>query len=352
MANTRQLIMLVDDNRTNLLTGKTALSEEYTVLTVPSAAKMFEAVEWRKPDLILLDVDMPVMNGFEAIQILKKQPNTQDIPVIFLTALNESSNELEGLHLGAIDYITKPFSPPLLRQRIAIHLLVEKQKRQLKDYNDNLQAMVEAKTKTILKLQNKILAAMAEMVEGRDGVTGDHIANTEKYLKSLLRAAIDSKIWEETTSDWDVDLIAQSSQLHDVGKICVSDRVLKKPGRLTPEEFEEMKKHVIYGVDFIEKLEDGAEDTQFLQYAKTFAQFHHEKFNGSGYPAGVAGDKIPLLGRMLAIVDVYDALTSQRPYKKALTHDEAVDIIIDSKGTHFDPQIVELFEIVSKEFPK
>ncbi|MDR2745558.1 MAG: response regulator, partial [Desulfovibrio sp.] len=175
MEHSRKLIMLVDDNRTNLLAGKTALSEDYTVLTVPSAAKMLEAVEWRRPELILLDVDMPEMNGFEAIKILKGRPETQDIPVIFLTALSECSNELEGLQLGAVDYIAKPFSPPLLRQRIMLHLLLENQKRELQNYNDNLQDMVEAKTKTILKLQNKILAAMAEMVEGRDGTTGDHI---------------------------------------------------------------------------------------------------------------------------------------------------------------------------------
>jgi putative two-component system response regulator len=342
--------MLVDDNRTNLLAGKTALSDDYTVLTLPSAVKMLEALEWRKPELILLDVDMPEVNGFEAIKILKDRSETRDIPVIFLTAMSESSNELEGLRLGAVDYITKPFSPPLLRQRIMLHLLLENQKCELRNYNDNLQGMVEAKTKTILKLQNKILAAMAEMVEGRDGTTGDHIENTQKYLRSLLSAATNAGLWPEQSSQWDIELLAQSSQLHDVGKISISDSVLKKPGKLTKEEFAEMKQHVLLGVSFIERLEDDEEDSRFLQYAKTFAAFHHEKWDGSGYPHGLSGEDIPLLGRIMAIADVYDALTSERPYKKPFSHEEAVRIILEGEGTHFDPKLVRLFEEVAGTF--
>jgi putative two-component system response regulator len=347
-----QLILLVDDNRTNLLAGKTALSEDYTVLTVPSASKMLDALEWRKPELILLDVDMPEMNGFEAIKILKNRPETRDIPVIFLTAMHESADELEGLQLGAVDYIAKPFSPPLLRQRIALHLLLENQKRELQDYNDNLQNMVEEKTKTILRLQNKILAAMAEMVEGRDGTTGNHITNTQRYLKCLLSAVIKAGLWPEQSRGWDIELLAQSSQLHDVGKISISDKVLKKPGKLTEEEFTEMKQHVRFGVGFIERLEDGEEDGRFLQYAKTFAAFHHEKWNGSGYPHGLSGEDIPLLGRLMAIADVYDALTSERPYKKAFSHEDAVRIIVEGKGTHFDPTLVGVFEEVAETFGK
>jgi putative two-component system response regulator len=350
MEKTRELIMLVDDNRTNLLTGKTALSGDYTVLTVPSAAKMLEALEWRKPRLILLDVDMPEANGFEAIKILKSRPDTRDIPVIFLTAMGESSNELEGLRLGAVDYIVKPFSPPLLRQRIMLHLLIETQKRELQNYNDNLQGMVEAKTQTIVKLQNKILTAMAEMVEGRDGTTGFHIENTQIYLRSLLSAVMEAGLWPEQTSGWDVELLVQSSQLHDVGKISISDSVLKKPGKLTAEEFSEMRGHSLFGVGFIEKLEDGEEDGGFLKYAKAFAAYHHERYDGSGYPYGLAGESIPLLGRLMAIADVYDALTSVRPYKGAFSHEEAVRIILEGRGTHFDPILVDIFESVADKF--
>jgi putative two-component system response regulator len=346
----RTLIMLVDDNRTNLLVGKTALSEDYSVLTAPSALKMLDMLRWSKPELILLDVDMPEMDGFEAITILKADPETRDIPVVFLTALNANDNELRGLELGAVDYITKPFAPPLLRKRVALHLLLEHQKRELQDYNDNLQSMVDAKTKTILKLQNKILTAMVEMVEGRDGTTGQHIANTQRYLHCLLSAVTGRGIAPAETSGWNVELLVQSSQLHDVGKIAVSDSVLKKPGKLTPAEFDEMKRHVSFGVSFIERLEDDEGDSRFLYYAKTFAAFHHEKWNGTGYPHGLAGENIPLLGRMIALADVYDALTSKRPYKNALTHDEALRIIVENKGTHFEPMLADLFTQVSGNF--
>jgi putative two-component system response regulator len=342
--------MLVDDSRANLLAGKTALSENYAVQTVSSAARMLEALEWCRPDLILLDVDMPEMNGFEAIRIIKSHSETREIPVIFLTAMNESANELEGLQLGAVDYVGKPFSPPLLRQRIALHLCMESQKRELQEYNDNLQQMVEAKARTVLKLQNKILAAMAEMVEGRDGTTGDHIANTRRYLKSLLTAVINAGLWSEESSGWDIELLAQSSQLHDVGKISIRDSVLKKPGKLTDEESAEMKQHVRFGIGFIERLEDGEEDSRFLRYAKTFAAFHHEKWDGSGYPHGLSGEDIPLLGRMMAVVDVYDALTSERPYKKAFSREEALGIIVEGRGTHFDPTLADLFEKLAGSF--
>jgi putative two-component system response regulator len=350
MGNPRKLIMLVDDNRTNLLAGKAALTEDYTVLTMPSARKMLETLEWSKPDLILLDIDMPEMNGFEAIRILKKDPETRSFPVIFLTAMDESANELEGLKLGAIDYITKPFSSALLRKRIEMHLLLRERERTLQDYNNNLQTMVAEKTKSVVKLQNKLLTAMAELVEGRDTTTGNHVTNTRHYLGILLSAVIEAGIEAEQSSEWDVDLVIQSCQLHDVGKIAISDSILKKPGKLTPEEFEEMKRHVLFGVGFIEKLEDGEDDVLFLQYAKTLIAFHHERWDGSGYPYGLAGKEIPLLGRIMAIADVYDALTSERPYKKAFCHEEAAKIIVEGKGTHFDPWLVDLFEQVAESF--
>jgi putative two-component system response regulator len=350
MKNTRKLIMLVDDNRTNLLAGKMALADDYVVLTIPSARKMLEMLEWSKPELILLDVDMPEMNGFEAIEILKSHPETRDIPVIFLTAMGESANELGGLKLGAVDYITKPFSAPLLLKRIEMHLLLRDRERALQDYNDNLQAMVAEKTKSVLRLQNKLLTAMAELVEGRDITTGNHIANTQRYLGILLSAMTEVGLEVEQIAEWDVELLLQSSQLHDIGKIAIKDSILQKPGKLTEDEFSEMKKHVVFGVGFIEKLEDGEEDSRFLQYAKTLAAYHHEKWDGSGYPYGLSGENIPLPGRMMAIADVYDALTSERPYKVAFRHEDAARIIVEGKGRHFDPELVDLFEQVAESF--
>ena len=344
-------IMLVDDSAANLLVGKAALSEGYKVLTAGSAAIMLEILEWSKPALILLDVDMPEMNGFEAIGILKARPETRGIPVIFLTAMNDQASELQGLDLGAVDYIIKPFSPPLLRKRVALHLLLEEQKRELQNYNDNLQSMVEEKTRTILKLQNKLLEAMAEMVEGRDGVTGGHIAKTRRYMRILIAGVIDAGIWREESAEWDIELLSQSCQLHDVGKIAISDSILKKPKALTAEEAFAMQQHVDFGVGFLEKLEDGDDaSSAFLRYAILFAKYHHEKWDGTGYPGGLAGESIPLLGRLMAIVDVYDALTSDRPYKKAFSHEEAVRIILDGAGKHFDPALASLFAQVAGQF--
>jgi len=352
-----KLIMLVDDSIANLLTGKLALSDSYRVLTAGSAGIMLEELEWSRPELILLDVDMPEMNGFEAIKILKERPDTRDIPVIFLTAMNDIDNELKGLESGAVDYITKPFSAPLLRKRVELHLLLkdqnsvlERQKSELQNYNDNLQSMVEEKTKTIVKLQNKLLAGMAEMVEGRDGVTGGHIARTRRYLRILLDAAIKDGSWTKEASEWDIELLCQSCLLHDIGKIAISDSILKKTGKLTREEFAEMQRHTLFGVGFIEKLEDGEEDSAFLRFAKTFAGYHHEKWNGEGYPYKLSGEDIPLLGRMMAVVDVYDALASERPYKPAFSHDASVGIILESSGTHFDPMLVCLFRQVAGQF--
>jgi putative two-component system response regulator len=346
----KDLIILVDDNPANLRVGKNVLSENYSVATAPSAEKMFNLLENNNPALILLDIDMPEMNGYEAIKILKSKPETRGIPVIFLTGKTESGDELEGLSLGAIDYITKPFQPPLLLKRIEVHLLVEAQKKtlekqsvELKNFNDNLQSMVEAKTRTVLILQNAILKTVADLVERRDDVTGGHIERTQRGVKILIDALRDGSPYQEEVSAWNEELLLQSSQLHDVGKIAISDNILNKPGRLTPEEFEEMKKHTTFGIQVIEKIEAAAEESDFLSFAKVFAGTHHETWDGTGYPAGLRGNAIPLPGRLMAIADVYDALTSERPYKKAFSHEEAVNIIVEGRGTHFDPLLIDVF---------
>jgi len=343
MENDKKLIILVDDNLANLKIGNNFLEEKYTVATAPSAAKMFSLLKNNTPAIILLDIDMPEMNGYEAIKILKLNPETKNIPVIFLTAKNESDDELEGLSLGAIDYITKPFNPALLLKRIEVHLLVEGQRKELQYFNENLQKMVEEKTQSILDMQNALLKTMAELVECRDDITGGHIERTQRGIKIMLEEIQRSGIYPEETKGWDVDMLLQSSQLHDVGKISIEDSILKKPGKLTEEEFIEMKKHASFGEQIIEKIETLAKESDFLDYAKIFAASHHEKWDGSGYPRGLKGNEIPLLGRIMAIADVYDALTSVRPYKMAFSHEEAVRIITEGRGTQFDPALVDAF---------
>jgi len=350
MDNEKKLIILVDDNPANLRIGKNVLAEKYAVATAPSAEKMFSLLENNNPAMILLDVDMPEMNGYEAIKILKSKRQTKDIPVIFLTARTDSDDELEGLSLGAIDYIVKPFQPPLLLKRIEVHLLVEAQRKELQYFNKNLQKMVEEKTESILELQNAMLKTMAELVECRDDITGGHIERTQRGIKILLEELEKSGVYRDETEGWDMSLLLQSCQLHDVGKISIDDRILKKPGKLSNEEFEEMKKHAIFGEQIIEKIETLAKESDFLNYAKIFAASHHEKWDGSGYPRGLKGDEIPLLGRIMAIADVYDALVSERPYKKAFSHDEAVRIIVEGSGTQFDSALIQVFVNAADQF--
>ncbi|MDR1243450.1 MAG: response regulator [Deltaproteobacteria bacterium] len=346
MAEKRKTIMLVDDNIANLKVGKLALSDKYDVFTVLSAQKMLDLLPRHKPDIILLDVDMPGVDGFEAIKLLKANPATREVPVIFLTAMNDNESELKGLVLGAVDYVAKPFSPPLLRKRIDLHLLIESQKHALQDFNDNLQGMVEAKTKTVLKLQNKLLHTVADLLESRDYFTGSHLERAERTLEILIPKVLANPKYRAEAAGWDVAMVLQSSLLHDVGKIAISDSILKNPGRLTREEFAEMQKHTDYGVKIIDKIADDA-DVAFLSYARLFAGTHHEKWDGSGYPRHLAGEDIPLLGRLMGIADVYEALTSERTYKSAYPHDKSVAIIMEGKGTHFDPDLADIFFEVS-----
>jgi putative two-component system response regulator len=352
MNNGRQTIFLVDDNMANLTAGKAMLKEYYDIFSMPSGTRLFAILEKVTPDLILLDIEMPEMNGYDALKKLKAEKKTRDIPVIFLTARNDPGSELEGLSLGAIDYISKPFSPPLLLKRIENHLLMRNQQTALKDYNDNLQKMVQKRTRQVQELQNSILNTVTEMVEFRDDVTGGHIERTQNYLKLLVDKLLSEKIYWEEVSSWNLEFLVPSAQLHDVGKIAISDAILNKPGKLTPEEFEIMKNHASIGEKAIEDIMKKNSENDFLYHAKIFAGTHHEKWDGSGYPRGLKNSIIPLQGRLMAIADVYDALIAERPYKKALSTQEAERIIIEGREKHFDPFLIELFEDLSPRFAR
>ncbi|MDR2353238.1 MAG: response regulator [Deltaproteobacteria bacterium] len=349
--------MLVDDNITNLMFAKSTLSDTYDVFTVPSAAKMFQLLKTAEVDLILLDIEMPEMDGIEAIKILKNDPHTRDIPVIFLTALSNPESEFNGLSLGAVDYISKPFDPNLLHKRVDLHLTFEEQKvvlaRQqveLLNFNQNLQQMVLEKTKMVDELQGAILATVADLVESRDDVTGSHVDRTRRWLKILVEALIKSGAYQTEMEGWDLPLLYRSSQLHDVGKISISDAILLKRGRLTPEEFESIKLHTSFGERIIDKIASKTAEQDFLLHAKIFAATHHEKWDGTGYPNGLKGKEIPLQGRLLAVADVYDALISARPYKIAFPHEYAVEIMIAERGKHFDPVLLDIFKDIHLKF--
>jgi putative two-component system response regulator len=340
----------VDDNAANLVTGKNVLKEEYDVYTLASGEKLFSLLQKITPDLILLDIEMPGMNGYEVIHTLKTGPATADIPVIFLTSWSDPGSEIDGLTLGAVDYISKPFSPPLLLKRIENHLIMSSQKKALQNFNDNLIRKVKETTIQVLELQNAILNTVAELVEFRDSTTGGHIERTQRYLQILVEKLLKEKVYSEEVSSWNLEFLVPSAQLHDVGKIGISDTILNKPGKLTPEEFEIMKKHAIIGEEAIDSIMKLSKKNDFLHHAKIFAGTHHEKWNGTGYPRGLKGATIPLQGRIMAIADVYDALIAKRPYKEPLSAAESKEIILQGAGSHFDPALVELFQDIAAEF--
>jgi putative two-component system response regulator len=331
-------IFVVDDVDTNLSKAEQALEENYNVMTLPSAAKMFSLLQRITPDLILLDIEMPEMDGFAAIEKLKENPKTENIPVIFLTAANDDEIEARGIKLGAVDFVSKPFSPSVLLNRIANHL--------------HISELIKKRTERIECLQNGRVSVLAGMVENRDEITGGHIERTSSYVRVLVESMLKKGVYANEIREWDLDLFISSSRLHDVGKITVSDLILNKPGKLTDEEFNKMKRHTVEGERIIDQIitRTKATDDVFLRHAKLVACYHHEKWNGTGYPQGFKGEEIPLQGRIMAIADVYDALVSERPYKKAFSHEEAMKIIIADSGKQFDPKIVDIFLSVSDQF--
>jgi len=338
-------IFAVDDNHVNLLTAEEALSEQYNVFTLSSASLMYELLNNVTPDLILLDILMPDIGGFEALKYLKADKRYANIPVIFLTSKNDADTEALGFQMGVVDFVSKPFSKPVLVNRIKTHLNIE-------DVIQDRTTMLEYRTERLLRLQNSMASVLANMVERRDILTGQHIERTTKFIKMILNEMYKRGLYTEDMRGWNFELVASSARLHDIGKISISDLILNKTGSLTSDEFELMKKHTTEGEGIINDIIEDSGDGYFLQNAKFFAGSHHERWDGSGYPRGLKGLDIPLQGRIMAVVDVYDALVSERSYKKAFTHEKAVEIITNSNGMHFDPELVKIFLNCEKEFAK
>jgi putative two-component system response regulator len=354
VSDDKKTVILVDDNPTNLRAGKCILKDSYQVIVVPSGKNLFAALEVIHPDLILLDIDMPEMNGFQVINRLKANPRTAEIPVIFFTANEDLENITQAFSLGAVDFIQKPCFPPVLQKRIAAQILVESQAKQLREYENQIQTLIQDNRNALGDLQNRLLKTVIDMVERRDEVSGGHVERTRKYMEVLLDVLIKNNVYEDVIKSWQKDLFLQSTILYDLGKISVKDTILLKPEKLAENEYDEMKKHTLMGVKIIEDIKAGMADssveTSILDYAKVFAGFHHEKWDGTGYPYGLKGYNIPLPGRLMAIADVYGALTAKRPYKKPYTHEEAIEIITQGKGTHFDPMLVDMFVTVADQF--
>ncbi len=336
----RQTILVVDDAPENIELLKLILSTDYRVKMAQDGEKALEIAQTPDdlPDLILLDVMMPGMDGYEVCRHLKTSDLTRKIPVIFVTALTEVTDEKKGFEVGGVDYITKPITALTVRARVKTHLA-------LYDQNRVLEEKVRERTAELALTQDVTIIGFATLAEFRSQETGTHIMATQQFVAILARYLSTSPRFAAFLTPENVELLRKSAPLHDIGKIAVPDRILLKPGRLTSDEFEEIKRHTIYGRDAILRAEQALGDTQnsFLSLAREIAYTHHERWDGKGYPEGLVGDQIPISGRLMALADVYDALISQRVYKSAFPHAKAVEIIESEKGKHFDPEVVEAF---------
>jgi putative two-component system response regulator len=290
---------------------------------------------------------LPDINGFEVCRKLKQDDRTSGIPILFLTAMTEQSDEAKGLSIGGSDFIIKPFNAELLKARVKIHL-------ELKSHRDRLDSLVKERTEELARTQNAAIASLAILSEYRDFETGMHIQRTREYVACLARTVL--KLYPASIAGMDIELLSQSAQLHDIGKVGIPDAILLKPGKLTPDEFETIKRHTLIGSEVIRRTEQILGSNTFLRYARECAEYHHERWDGSGYPHALSGDQIPISAQIMAIVDVYDALVSKRPYKVAFSHDKAIQTIIRgddrTRPSHFSPLITQAFLACQDEFQK
>lgn len=348
----KKTILVIDDTAFNLTLMSGVLKKWYTVKEAASGAEALQQLQTEAlPDLILLDIMMPLMDGYEVCRRLKADPATAAIPVIFLTANVSSEDEEKGFELGAVDYITKPIKQKVVLARIKTHIALQAAANFLEDKAQYLESEVARRSREIEAIQDVTILAMASLAETRDNETGNHIRRTQLYVFTLAEKLKTHPRFANFLTEHTIKLLFKSVPLHDIGKVGIPDRILLKPGKLTPEEFEIMKTHTTLGRDAIVTAERRlGVNVDFLSYAKEVAYSHQEKWNGSGYPEGLAGDAIPISARLMAVGDVYDALISRRPYKEPMPHNQAVQLIIDGRGTHFDPDIVDAFIALQDDF--
>ena len=345
-------VLVVDDTVEVVDLMVSLLQGQYRVKAATSGRRAIEIVTGDDPpDLILLDVMMPDLSGFEVCRELKTNAATRHIPVIFLTAKTSTDDEREGLELGAVDFIAKPVNPPIVMARVATHLQLKAASDFLRDQNAFLEREVQRRSRELAAIQDVTVLVMASLAETRDSDTGNHIRRTQFYVRTLAEQLRHHPSYSDQLDDRVIDLLFKSAPLHDIGKVGIPDRILLKPGRYTPEEFEIMKTHTTLGRDAIAKAEQqlGLE-VDFLRLAKEIAYSHQEKWDGSGYPLGLVGEQIPLSARLMALADVYDALISRRIYKEPMSHAAAAAIIRDGSGSHFDPAVVDAFLAVEHQF--
>ena len=336
MKTQRNTVLLVDDIPANIKILVGALRESYRLVVATNGLDAIQAALEKKPDLILLDVMMPGMDGYEVCKHLKTEPKTADIPVIFVTAMDGEKDETRGFLLGAVDYIVKPVNPVIVKARVQTHIALCMAQRELQRHRDELEELVFERTKELQEAQLEIISRLVQAAEYHDHQTSRHISRMAHYCVILGRA--------HGMKEHDLTLFFHASAMHDIGKLGVSDAILHKKGTLTPDEFEEMKRHTLIGADLLYGSEN-----ELMNMAHLIALTHHEKWDGTGFPLGLKEDEIPFTGRIAALCDVFDALSSERLYKEAWPLEEAKKVIVEQKGIHFDPYVVELFE---ENYPK
>lgn len=339
----KRIVLAIDDNPVNLHLISDTLSKDYNIFTEISGKRAMEFLSKTIPDLILLDIRMPQMSGYDIIEIMKNDPLLQDIPVIFLTGSEEIKDEAHAFEVGAVDFIKKPIQPSIVLARVKLHL-------ELELYRKNLEKMVQERTTKLEHIEDVILSLLANVASYRDEETGTHIQRTTDYVNLLVKLLQEANPPGYYISKSYGDFIVKSAKLHDIGKVAIPDGILLKPGKLTPEEFDMMKNHTLDGAHMIDDAIRDLQDDSFLRVAREIVIGHHEKWNGMGYPYKIKGEEIPLSARIMAIADVYDALISERPYKVPFTHEKAIEIILGDSGTHFDPVILDVARSHLDEF--
>jgi len=329
-------ILVVDDNVVSLKQIHALLGDSYNISLVKSGAQALSICAQEKPDLILLDINMPEMDGFETLSRLKANPYMANIPVIFLTGNQDAETEIRGLEAGARDFLTKPVEQNILRHRVNLHLSFNSYQRHLE--------------RSVMELSNSVATSFSEMIECRDKNTGQHVARTSRYVRKIGEYLLKQGYCPDELTMESLEMMERGAPLHDIGKIGISDRILLKPERLGDDEFAVMKKHAIIGAEILENMYLRTPSLRYLRYAKMIAAYHHERYDGLGYPYGLAAEAIPICGRIMAVADVYDALVEERVYRKRLSHAEAFLIVMDGRGKHFDPHVIDAFEAIYKEF--
>ena len=345
-------VLIVDDFPENLLVLSDLLQPFYEVRVATTGRKALRiAASPPCPDLILLDVMMPDLDGYQVFEQLRGNPATRDIPVIFVTAMDSDEAEMHGLQIGAVDYITKPIVPPIVLARIRTQLELKQAQDQLRYQNDHLESEIAKRMAENELIQEVSIRALAHLAETRDPETGNHILRTQAYVHHLAMSLRHRPRFASPLTDRYIRLLTRSAPLHDIGKVGIPDAILRKPGPLTPDEWTIMKTHARLGSEAIELAErDAVQKVEFLTLAKEIAHWHHERWDGSGYPDGLVGDDIPISARIMALADVFDALISHRAYKPAFSYQQARSVIEGGSGKHFDPEIVEVFCMTFAEF--